>query len=659
MSLRAKLYTGFLIMVVLAMIMGGIAVRVFYQTEARLVESGLGISVISDELAPVNNLSAQLSSDTIAAGFFLYGYSFNQDEADFAQGTDFLARMRDSENEIDKILAKIPADHLPTTRQKLPALRANTAKFEEIANQLKAANQEYLAIRTAAAATGDELVNTTKELVDATHKIVLRTVDSMYAERLEAFQNDLSSRIERLVVLSELELSISAARLAYVRALSFTGDAADRLFDSAAAELASAENSLKNYNTPQKVTREDDREKFASLYAPISKFQDGINATREVFKRVSRLTDQMLEAYRDIDGDTGAVSAAAARSMDDAASALRENSANIIRMANYSLWVMAGAVAVVVLAGLVLAVFITRGITIPVNRIIDALSESAREVDEASAQLTGSSNTLAEGATKNAASLEETSAALEELSSMTGRNADNAIEASSLMNQANAAVDKAENSMDLVIKAMGEISVSGNEIGKIIKTIDEIAFQTNLLALNAAVEAARAGEAGAGFAVVADEVRNLAIRSADAAKNTADLIASTIANISSGSEMVNDTAENFKIVGAQVSKVSELVSEVAEASKEQNQGISQITIAMNEMDKVTQSNAASAEESASAAGQLSLQAGALLNVVNEMDVLAHGAGSLSPRRSPRPLAAPPTPAVSKALPMTADDGFDF
>jgi len=626
MSLRAKLYTGFMIMVVLAMIMGGIAVRVFYQTEARLVEAGLEISVISDELAPVNNLSAQLSSDTIAAGFFLYGYSFNQDEADFAHGAEFLAKMRDSENEIDKLLAQIPSDHLPTTRQKLPALKANTAKFEEIANQLKAANQEYLTARAAAAAAGEELIGTTKEIVDATLKNVSKTVDSMYAERLEVFQNDLSGRVDRLAVLNELEMSIYAARLAYVRALSFTGDAADRLFDSAAAELTSAENSLKNYNTPQNIPREDDRAKFTSLDPPITKFRDGITATRDIFKRVSGLTDQMLETYRGIDGDTGAVSVAAAKSMDNAAEAIQENSANIIRMANYSLGVMAAAVAVVVLAGLVLAVLITRGITIPVNRIIDALSESAREVDEASAQLTGASNTLAEGATKNAASLEETSAALEELSSMTKRNADNAVEANSLMAQANSAVDKAENSMALVIKAMGEISVSGNEIGKIIKTIDEIAFQTNLLALNAAVEAARAGEAGAGFAVVADEVRNLAIRSADAAKNTADLIATTIANINSGSEMVNDTAENFKIVGTQVSKVSELVSDVAEASKEQSQGIGQITIAMNEMDRVTQSNAASAEESASAAGQLSHQAGNLLNVVNEMDALAHGQG---------------------------------
>ena len=209
---------------------------------------------------------------------------------------------------------------------------------------------------------------------------------------------------------------------------------------------------------------------------------------------------------------------------------------------------------------------------------------------------------------------------------MTRRNADNSMEANALMADGRRSVDQADTSMQGAIRAMGEIATSGNEISKIIKTIDEIAFQTNLLALNAAVEAARAGEAGSGFAVVADEVRNLAIRSADAARSTADLIASTIENINSGSDLVNTTAENFQIVANQSMKVAELLAEVAEASREQSQGISQITTAMVEMDKVTQSNAASAEESASAARQLSTQAGNLLDAVYSLDGLIHGNG---------------------------------
>ncbi|MDR2443743.1 MAG: methyl-accepting chemotaxis protein [Deltaproteobacteria bacterium] len=346
--------------------------------------------------------------------------------------------------------------------------------------------------------------------------------------------------------------------------------------------------------------------------------------------------------------------------------------------ANRSLMTQIIGVIVAIILSMLLAIIMTRSITLPINRIIGALTEGAQEVDSASGQLSSASNTLAEGATENAASLEETSAALEELSSMTKRNSDNAIEANSLMGQATDAVGKAESSMSNVIEAMEQIATSGNEIGKIIKTIDEIAFQTNLLALNAAVEAARAGEAGAGFAVVADEVRNLAIRSADAAKNTADLIAATISNINSGSEMVNSTSENFHLVSTHSSKVAQLVNEVAEASKEQSQGINQITTAMAQMDKVTQSNAASAEESASAASQLSLQAGNLMGAVDDISNLVHGGkitahqaiASSSNKRSPsyppqrQQALAPPVRKtkvndVSKALPMDNDDDFEF
>ena len=291
------------------------------------------------------------------------------------------------------------------------------------------------------------------------------------------------------------------------------------------------------------------------------------------------------------------------------------------------LYGLAIGVGVSILLSVILALLIIRSITKPVNILIETLTDGAHEVERASGQLSSSSQSLAEGASENAASLEETSAALEELSSMTRRNTDNTVEANALMAQASDAVTKAESSMSNVTKAMEEISISGNEIGKIIKTIDEIAFQTNLLALNAAVEAARAGEAGAGFAVVADEVRNLAIRSAEAAKNTAELIASTISNINSGSELVAITSENFQTVEEHASKVAELLAEVAEASKEQTQGIGQITTAMNQMDKVTQSTAGTSEEAASAAHELSDQAAQLLGAVEDLSTMVHGKNS--------------------------------
>jgi methyl-accepting chemotaxis protein len=279
-------------------------------------------------------------------------------------------------------------------------------------------------------------------------------------------------------------------------------------------------------------------------------------------------------------------------------------------------------VSIGLLGGLVLSFvisfFLTKNITSSINTVVSALSDGTNNVDLTSSELTSAADQLAEGASENAASLEETSSALEELSSMTKRNSENAVEANTLMQESIEYIGHAKESMNHVIEAMAQIGSSGSEINKIIKTLDEIAFQTNLLALNAAVEAARAGEVGAGFAVVADEVRNLAIRSAEAAKNTSNLIATTINNINTGSTMVDKTSEIFETLSVHSSKVAQLVSEVTEASREQSQGISQITIAMSQMDKVTQQEASTAEENASAALSLKDQAAKLKENVGHL-----------------------------------------
>ena len=288
-------------------------------------------------------------------------------------------------------------------------------------------------------------------------------------------------------------------------------------------------------------------------------------------------------------------------------------------------------IGIVILAALIfgalLAFFITRGITGPVKRIIDSLSSGADQVSSAAGQVSSSSQSLAEGASEQAAAVEETSSSLEEMSSMTKQNADNAVQANSLMAQTKTAVQKANTSMKQVTQSMADISSVGQEIGKIIKTIDEIAFQTNLLALNAAVEAARAGEAGAGFAVVADEVRNLAMRAADAAKSTSDLIETTISRISQGTELVKATDEAFGEVADNSNKVGELVGEIAAASTEQAQGIDQINQAVAQMDSITQTNAANAEESASASEELSAQSETMLDVVGELSAMVGGVGA--------------------------------
>ena len=273
---------------------------------------------------------------------------------------------------------------------------------------------------------------------------------------------------------------------------------------------------------------------------------------------------------------------------------------------------------------IILVLFFARSISVPIMRAVDGLNEGADQVASASGQVSAASQSLAEGSSEQAASIEETSSSLEEMSSMTKQNADNANQADNLMKEANQVVGNANNSMHELTESMKEISRASEETSKIIKTIDEIAFQTNLLALNAAVEAARAGEAGSGFAVVADEVRNLAMRAADAAKNTADLIEGTVKKVKDGGDLVATTNEAFVEVAKSTAKVGELVSEISAASNEQAQGIDQVNTAVTEMDKVVQQNAANAEESASASEEMNAQAEQMKGIVIDLFALVGG-----------------------------------
>lgn len=270
------------------------------------------------------------------------------------------------------------------------------------------------------------------------------------------------------------------------------------------------------------------------------------------------------------------------------------------------------------------AVLLTRAITKPINKVIDALTSGGEQVASASSQVSQSSQQMANGASEQASSLEETSSSLEEIASTTRQNADNARQANALAAGVRKNADNGNSAMRKMSSAIQQIASSSNETAKIVKTIDTIAFQTNLLALNAAVEAARAGEAGKGFAVVAEEVRSLAQRSAEAAQTTSDLISEAQKNAENGVGVVDEVAGILNQITEGVGKVSDLISEVSAASDEQARGIDQVNAAVAQMDKVTQSNAANAEESASASEELSAQANELREMVQTLVQIVSG-----------------------------------
>jgi methyl-accepting chemotaxis protein/methyl-accepting chemotaxis protein-1 (serine sensor receptor) len=222
---------------------------------------------------------------------------------------------------------------------------------------------------------------------------------------------------------------------------------------------------------------------------------------------------------------------------------------------------------------------------------------------------------------------------MEEISAMTRTNADNSRQAAGLMGEAARVLDQSNRSLADMVTAMTSITESSNRVSRIIKTIDEIAFQTNILALNAAVEAARAGEAGMGFAVVADEVRSLAQRSAQAARDTTALIEGAIASSGEGGRKVAHAAESFAAITERVTEVKRLVDNVSVASGQQAHGIEQVLQTIRQMERLTQTTAATAEESAAASEQLNAQADGTMLLVRRLEAMVGQVQSPSPAQA--------------------------
>jgi methyl-accepting chemotaxis protein len=401
----------------------------------------------------------------------------------------------------------------------------------------------------------------------------------------------------------------------------------------------------------------------AEEQALFQRLEPALNSYREVAKHIRELSREHknTEAIALLKGE-GASHYAAFESVVNDTVAYNDTSATaeadlIESEAGHSLTATIILSVSALAAALGLSWLITRSVNRSLRQVTDVLNDAAVQVASAAGQVSGSSQGLAEGASEQAASLEETSSSLEELSSTTQRNAESAQSAKGLSTETRGAAETGNADMGEMRQAMEAIKVSSNDIAKIIKTIDEIAFQTNILALNAAVEAARAGEAGAGFAVVAEEVRALAQRSATAAKETAAKIEDSITKSEHGAAVSTKVAASLNVIVQKARQVDDIVGEIATASREQNQGISQINSAVGQMDRVTQSNAGNAEETAAAAEELSAQSGTLKETVEQLGRLVGGNTAITrvteTASAIRPTISPAKPAPTPASPKPA------
>ncbi len=291
------------------------------------------------------------------------------------------------------------------------------------------------------------------------------------------------------------------------------------------------------------------------------------------------------------------------------------------------------------------------------DQSLQQVAVGADQIASAAGQIGTGAQSLAQGTSEQASSLEEVSSSLQEMNAMTRQNAANAKEARGIAEATKTSAENGVNSMGRLSAAMDLIKKSSDDTAKIIKTIDEIAFQTNLLALNAAVEAARAGEAGKGFAVVAEEVRNLAMRSAEAAKNTADMIEGSVKNAENGVTINQEVMKNLEEINGHAKRVSEVMAEIAAASDQQSQGVGQVNTAMEQMNQLTQQNAANSEESASASEELSAQAQEMKAMVNGFRISGGHSAPLAPTPKAVSRTATKPAAVSAKKAATAEEAF--
>jgi methyl-accepting chemotaxis protein/methyl-accepting chemotaxis protein-1 (serine sensor receptor) len=363
---------------------------------------------------------------------------------------------------------------------------------------------------------------------------------------------------------------------------------------------------------------------------------DLINQSRSGLQEVEQYVSEIIRFCDAGDGDGAAALSAsktvspfelaakpALKLVDEEDKLLRSTQQDAIQAMNRNLLIAFVLVVLGVAAG-VAAFFTIRKATVTLRRTAHTLFEGAEQVASAAEQVSNSSQALAQGASEQAAAIEETSASSLEVSAMTEKNSENTTAAAENMTHVSKQVVVSNESLRQMVVSMREINQSSESISKIMKVIDDIAFQTNILALNAAVESARAGEAGLGFAVVADEVRNLAQRCAQAAKDTSNLIQESISKANEGTRRLGQVEQSITALTGHSEKVKILVEEVLAASHEQTRGLQQITHAINQMELVSQTTAASAEQGAAAGEQLNAQSDTLKGISVELLTLVNG-----------------------------------
>ena len=636
MTLSRKLITGFAAVSLFTLLLGLFAlIRMWSVRETA--------NTLSQKIVPEVAVANEVERSALQTMYAARGYAYTENEEFLKEARADLKLTRDF---IQSAAAHAEKFDLPRLRENAKKAGEKAAQYDQYLNDTAKVTQQIEQEKERMNAAGASFVKAAREYIDTQDKKLDQDIDLLVAEKLT--QQKMNERVTKVELGNDVFNDGGAIRIGAWKSIAERDPAQFTETMKRFPDLLAKLDQLKTLT----VVKEDlddlavIRTSVENYRAAMTQFLSLWQQREELGKKRNAVAVEVLAAAE----ETAKHGMKLTTSATDAAASELTSSATLL---------MAG-VALCAVLGMGLGFLIARSITKPILQAAETISSGAEQSASAAAQVTASSQSLAEGASEQAASLEETTSSLEEMSSMTKRNSDNAQRANELARQASQSAEAGASDMQAMAAAMTDIKASSDDISKIIKTIDEIAFQTNILALNAAVEAARAGEAGMGFAVVADEVRNLAQRSAAAAKETASKIEAAISKTSLGVTLSEKVTTRLQEIVTQAKQVDALVAEVATASREQTQGIEQVNLAISQIDKVTQNNAANAEESASAAEELNAQTESLKDAVGDLLVLVNGGTDRSGHHSGRksvtahPIhAAPETPAAGHAAPRKA------
>jgi methyl-accepting chemotaxis protein len=589
---------GFGLLVVLAAGLGGLAMY-------NMTSVSTSMGTLNDQFVPEANIAGRLGVNVGSVTTNGKAYGLTGDKKFLAAARDALKSVADNLKEADTLAERFPG--LVKLREQLGAAHQSYGEYTRLLDETEKQNAAMEQARATMNATAAEAV---KQLEDLQQRQATAQAKEIADGADRAALEDRRLKVEYA---AEIRNATNRVRINAWKAQASDDVAifgqADKDFTEIDA-LAGKMNAL--------LRREEDKKELADVVACVKRYATAMEALRTGMTDLKALSVKRGEAMAKLDETASELMKAAFARTSEVAQETMTAMSTAVKVIGIGL-------AVTAVLGVASATLITRSITRPVNRIVSTLSAGAEQTASASAQVSAASQSLAQGASEQAASLEETSSSLEEMASMTRKNADTAQQAAGLAGEAKTAASQGNDSMKRMSSAIVEIQRSATETAKIIKVIDEIAFQTNLLALNAAVEAARAGEAGKGFAVVAEEVRNLAMRSAEAAKNTAGMIEGSVQAARNGVTLSEEVGKSLTEITGAADRVNALIGEIAAASREQSTGIEQVNQAVAQMDKVTQQNAANAEESAAASEEMSSQAEQLRSCVMELQALVGGA----------------------------------